>query len=1138
MHMPLPAKPLLTALALIGPGGIGVAMADEVQNGPYTDQQLTFFETNIRPVLADNCYSCHSHESEKLKAGLYLDSRAGFIDSLVAEPGKPDESLFIEAVRWEVRHTEMPPTHKLADAEIADLVRWVEMGLPWPEEAAPGDGQAAEAEVFDLPARRASHWSWQTPHRALDLPEAAAESTSATIDHLISVRLAEQGLSLSPEADRATLIRRVTFDLTGLPPTPAEIDAFINDPSPDAYENLVDRLLASPRFGETWARHHLDLVRYAETLGHEFDFNIHEPWRYRDYVIRALNDDIPYDQFVREHIAGDLLENPRIDPETGENQSILATGFYWLGEQTHSPVDVKAHQADRIDNQIDVLTKTFQGMTVSCARCHDHKFDAISTADYYALYGIIQSTQWSLAELEQPAEPTESTRELQTLRGAIEPALRQHWDPSAERIGAYLLAATGVIQTTQDVKDDQARRQQITAQSQIIAEQQGLDANLLQGWIALLTDRVVQDKQHPLYIWHVIRTAKPDEVRRRWAQQQRAALRAVAQAETEARPDDIELLNVTDPTTYTTLGNGFTPQAIPPSQLLASTGWRQAAGELTVMPALSTASVSSRQQGAVRTPTRKIDRRYVHVLAQGNGSRINFVVDGFRLIRNPIYGQLRQQIDHNYPRWYTVDLDRWRGHDLYVEIADYIGSDPATGGSPPDATATVYRVIASDQPQPAFNPATALLATMPGDAEPDLEQLAQAYQEQFIKAAASWQIGESLDGPRTFARNAWVGMMLDSGLLELPTRDDQPTSIHQTIQAFREADLKEPLTALAVAATDGTGMDSPVFKRGSPHAPGDPVTRGFLTALTDDPATRDAPSGSGRLELAAAINDPDNPLTARLQVNRLWHHLFGRGLVASVDNLGLLGTPPTHPELLDHLAVSFIEDDYQSSKAMIRHILMSKTYRQSSDRTDDQAEELDPLNLLLRRQNLRRIPAEAIRDSILAVSGELDEKMFGPPIAPHLTEFMSGRGRPRSGPLDGAGRRSIYIGVRRNFLSPMMLTFDAPIPFSTVGARNTTNVPAQALILMNDPFVHNQAQKWAQRLVTQDAADPQARIEAMFFTVFGRPATQAERDAALAYFARQTDSLGLSDAQQLTDPRPWRDLAHVMFNLKGFIYIR
>ena len=387
---------LLAAILLSWSFGVDVARGEDAPTRP----QLEFFEKKVRPLLVQHCYECHSVKSKKIQAGLVLDSRDGLLrggDSGAAlVPGDVDGSSLIEAVRYE--SLEMPPKGKLPANDIATLEQWVGMGAPWPKEAAPTDN--ADRDVFDIEQRKSEFWVWQ-PVRSDAAPNVKnAEWPRNDLDRYILARLEEAGLSPTGDADRTALMRRLYFDLIGLPPSVKQVEAFLANNDANAVEKLVDELLDSPHFGERWGRHWLDLVRYAESRGHEFDNDTPNAFQYRDYVIRALNADVPYDQFVREHIAGDLLPQPRLHPTQKFNESVLGTGFWFLGEWVHSPVYIRKDESDRFDNMLDVMSKTFLGVTVACARCHDHKFDAISTADYYSLSGFLQSSDYRQVRFE------------------------------------------------------------------------------------------------------------------------------------------------------------------------------------------------------------------------------------------------------------------------------------------------------------------------------------------------------------------------------------------------------------------------------------------------------------------------------------------------------------------------------------------------------------------------------------------------------------------------------------------------------------------------------------------------------------------------------------------------------------------
>ena len=415
----------------------------------FSSEHIAFFESKVRPLLAERCYKCHSHKAKKLKGDLYLDSRKGALHGgetgSALKPGDLAGSLLVQAIRYGNPDLQMPPKSKLSSREIEILERWVSLDAPWPDEPEPSGGKTEKE--FDLAGRKASHWSWK-PVKEPTLPAVKdGEWGKLPIDRFILSRLEAGGLTPSVAADRRTLIRRATFGLRGMPPTPDEVNAFVKDDSETAWEKVVDRLLDSPEFGETWARHWMDLFRYAESRGHEFDYNVPNAYRYRDYLIRALNADVPYDQFVTEHVAGDLLENPRLQPETGANESILATGFWFLGEWIHSPVDTRQDEADRFDNMIGVFSKSFLGLTVACARCHDHKFDAISTKDFYALQGYLQSSGYRQARYETMVHNGRIARELDKLesRADLPAELSRALRPGLDDVSRYLLAAGKIL---------------------------------------------------------------------------------------------------------------------------------------------------------------------------------------------------------------------------------------------------------------------------------------------------------------------------------------------------------------------------------------------------------------------------------------------------------------------------------------------------------------------------------------------------------------------------------------------------------------------------------------------------------------------------------------------------------------------
>ena len=508
---------------------------------------------------------------------------------------------------------------------------------------------------------------------------------------------------------------------------------------------------------------------------------------------------------------------------------------------------------------------------------------------------------------------------------------------------------------------------------------------------------------------------------------------------------------------------------------------------------------------------------------------MNVVIEHFVTIQDPLYGRLRLILNDDVPRWKTVDLEMWRGRRAYLEFADTTTQDlhdmrpPA--GCGPEGYIALGRALLSDEGPPAM-PESASSQGLLGDEPVDSPSvLAGRYGRAVAESLAAMGDGSLPDLPDVEARADLLAWLVERGLLDLDP--SSAVRLGALLKSFREVEAGLPEPRRAPAMTEGTPEDEAIALRGNPKNVGPIVPRRMIGALAGDRETSTPAVGSGRLELARRIADPANPLTARVAVNRVWHHLFGRGIVTTVDNFGALGDRPSHPELLDDLADRFVRDGW-SIKRLVRELVLSRTFRMAST-SSPEAEAADPDNRLLHRMPVRRLEAEAIRDAILAVSGRLDGRMEGPGVEVYLTPFMDNYtdnyGRPKaSGPLDGDGRRSLYITVRRNFPTPMLAAFDMPQPLATVGRRDVSNVPAQALILMNDPFVAQQARLWARRMLAVEGLDATGRVRRMYLDAYARPPAEAELQAALRFLDRHGDELGIPPGD------PWRRRA----NLGGF----
>ncbi|MCC6152772.1 MAG: PSD1 domain-containing protein [Candidatus Hydrogenedentes bacterium] len=971
-------------------------------------EPVEYFEKNVRPILAQQCYVCHGPENQK--SGLRLDH----IDSILkgGETGPvivrndPAASRLIHAIRYADPDLQMPPNGKLDEESIAVLENWIAEGAYWPEEPAPETH--AQKPGFDLEARRRAHWAWQSIREETP-PAVSSAWPRDDIDRFIYAKLSENNLTPAPPADPFTLLRRLHYVITGLPPDPQTIRDFASDPSDAAYEALVDRLLASPQFGEAWARHWLDLTRYAETYGFELDFPVAEAWQYRDYVIRAFNADLPYDQFVREQIAGDLLE-PRIDSETGLNQPIIATGFWNMMQAQHAPVDVRLDHADRVDNQIDVLSKTFLGMTVSCARCHDHKFDAVSTADYYALSGVFRSVRRQMAPLDAG--------------GAI----------------ARSVAA--------------------------LTEARAHACNPLSAWL----DTVATATELPSQTGAASIVNTP-------------ASSAVLVASFDDSFDG-----------WFPSGQAFGENPT------GTADWRLSSDKQPVLLGkgqVHSGRIAAQLRGALRSPTFTLDHTRVQVLAAGRSAQVRLVIEDYfiREFHNLLFESTVITVDHGDDlRWLEIagGLEKYQGCRAHIEIVDegegYIAVDEVR--------------FSNDS-----------LVQMPCEAATIP-----------VGALKKWR-----DGTATRADIALLNALVVQNINGLPqAMSDALTSCASVVSAI-------PNPVMVQALAEANPVDERIYIRGNHKTLGPETPRRFLTAI--DPTGKPFGSdGSGRRELAEQVVSDGNPLTARVMVNRVWQHVFGRGIVATTDNFGVLGAAPTHPELLDHLARYYRQKGW-STKSLIRKLVLSSTFRMSSLAAKPEDDTRDPDNKLLHRMPLRRLTAESVRDSLLVTADNLDTTMYGKSVPAYISPFMGGNRAPKvSGPMDGARRRSIYLEIRRNHLPQLFMAFDFPAPDSTHGTRNVSNVPAQALVLMNDPFVIEQAKILGSKIASStDSID--TRIDELFLRLLGREASADDVARAKDFLVKQSKVYKGAPGTEFSNPHSWSDLCHALFMAKDFIYV-
>jgi hypothetical protein len=1114
-------------------------------DAPVERQQVEFFERHIRPFLASDCYECHG--ARKQEGGLRVDSREALLKGGTSGPAlvafDADRSLLQQSIDHTHPEIAMPQDRPQLPAEVrANFRRWINEGAVDPRDAPPPETVTVATDWPQVFAARKSHWCFQQPVLP-PLPSVTnREWPQGPVDYFVLSKLNAHDLEPSAPAARNTWLRRVTFALTGLPPTPGELTAFLADTSPTAQSRVVDRLLASPDFGEHWARHWMDLVRYAESYGHEQDYEIRHAWRYRDYLIRAFNDDLAYDQFIYEHVAGDLLSPQRRNPATGLEESVIATGFWYLHQATHAPVDPLMDEAERIDNQIDVFSKAFLGLTVSCARCHDHKFDAISTRDYYRLTACLRSTRQNITTLDPHGVRQQLGLDLQnwheqnrdTVRNRVREAT-QHPHPL---VAQYLLTAKAVLQQRGGLRvltDSPPVASAPTTSSAppedvlAAASSNNLRPEVLNRWLHELTVAFT-DPAHPLqdcakHLSAVQATTTDGSTN---ADIDARAIAPTGISQTSSRtspsaPDRARAASSRFPFAadepWFPSGQAFRHFTNSPRSEVRVSPSRI---ELLTIGSVHSGLVSDKLVGVLRTPTFPIADDYLHLRVSGMKGQVRLVIARYALREfNPLlFGETHQDIDTNGVfQWRTLSADvrRYKGKLAYLELHD-------TG---PGFIALDQLVFTNDSSPP--RPATVA----------ESAQGAMSYESSVdqVEQTCRRSLKDWLEQRDTAESRRILEWLSQAGLVESFVHIPAANRSEPPQQADVDLSSMEPQV---LSMAEGTAETAYILVRGNPQSPGDRVDRQFLEALGGDKPLTASP-GSGRLQLAHALVDPANPLVDRVFVNRVWAHLFGRGLVSTVDNFGALGQPPTHPELLDYLALRFRAQG-RSLKLLLREICLSQTYAMSSDIVNLDNEEKDPANTWLHRQHIRRLTAESLRDTLLAVSGQLDRAKFGVSVPTYLSPFLgdpswlTGRG-VASGPLDGHRRRSVYQEIRRNFLNPFLTTFDFPTPDSTNGQRNTSNVPGQALALMNDPFVKQQATALAEQIVSSPTRNADERLTQLYLVSLGRTSHAVERDTMKQLLLHQATVLGITAEQAENDLRVWSDLCHLVFLLKEFCYV-
>ncbi|MEE3372533.1 MAG: DUF1553 domain-containing protein [Planctomycetota bacterium] len=1071
-----------------------------------------FFEKRVRPVLVRHCYECHGDGSAE--SDLRVDSRSGLLRggkrgaAIVA--GASKQSLMILAINH-ADQLHMPPKSKIPTAEIRALTAWVDAGAPWPNtpemrlEAPPnpveGQGLTREQRQF---------WSFQTP-RAFALPPLQGQwDVRSPVDVFVQHALRTSQLRPAPRATKRVLLRRASFDLMGLPPTIEEIESFVEDVSPDAFPRVLDRLLASPRYGERWGRHWLDVARYADSNGLDENLAYGNAFRYRDYVISAFNRDKPYDRFVIEQLAGDRLA----EAESGViEERITATGFLSLGAKMLAEDDPVKMQMDIVDEQLDTVGRAFMGLTLGCARCHDHKFDPISTAEYYSLAGIFKSTstmenfkvvaRWREVPLARPSVVAEQEAHDARIATQQQRILQQQmrvrdatlgW--ARLHVGDYLLAAARFQKSAQQLAQAEVYGDAVDAVLQLRGKRVEAE-NFARGNVRKDFDTygagigvLVNQGQLPNFVEY--------DVNLEHAGNYQLEIRYAAAA---ARPC---LLMVNGETVKLDAAGKVTGSWNPDGQRWSVEGFfSMKAGKNVVR---------------IEHP-----RFFPHI------DKLNLIPTTISL---PGQGMLRPLMEDYHPRAQLIK--RW---------VDYLGG----AGGQSDALFAPWHAWLSGSTLAELQDESARFRdALIGDATVEsLRELAQHYQDAFRRVHQDRSLksssGSKEKNDGTAFERAINHVLFDEagpfGKYEVEEADYTPIDDVKRKQLLAEKQKLEktrPQFPYVMAVSDGKVEDLRIHIRGSHVTLGNSVPRQFPRVLSTGNESRIEGNSSGRLALARWLTSQSHPLTARVMVNRIWQGHFGRGLVRSPDNFGRLGERPAHPHLLDFLAVRFVAKGW-SLKAMHRLLMTSATWQMSTE-FDSRSAAIDPENRLWWRMDRRRLEAELIRDSILMMGDSLDLSMGGTLLPTGNRQYVTSTANVDPVTYTSI-RRSVYLPVVRSALYDLFQAFDFADPSYLSGQRQTTTVAPQALFLMNSQLVADQMRLMALRLMENIKDGPQ-RVDALFETALGRLPGVQEREESLDYIRRYVEALGDRGIGETNSRlQAWQSLCRAVVSANEFIYV-
>ena len=1077
-----------------------LACAVAAQAEPPSAEQAEFFEKKVRPLLVAKCFECHSDQNEEseLRVDSLAELLSGGTRGPAIVPGKPAESLLVRAI-GHGETLQMPPKKKLSAGEIVDLTKWIKDGAAWPgENAKPPAVVGANSKEMVFSEAQKSHWAFQ-PVRDHIVPEVRDSSwCQSPVDRFLVARLEQANLKPAVPADKRGLLRRTMFDLTGLPPTPEELRAFLADESPDAFARVVDRLLASPRYGEKYGRHWLDLARYADSNGLDENLAYANAFRYRDWVVAAFNKDKPYDRLVQEQLAGDLL--PGTEEERIEGTA--ATGFLCIGAKMLAEDDPVKMQLDIIDEQVDTLGKVFLGMTLGCARCHDHKFDPLPTRDYYSLAGIFKSTKtmenhsvvavWQerpLADSAAIAGRDEHRKKMDVVRteiaSIVNGATEEILNAERKRAGEYLLAAWRKSQLSEVLAKAKPLGGLPEEERKKIAGWQLIEMeNFARGNVAKHTTGygegigvLVNQGQLPNFAEYdvTVETAGTYQLELRYAAAGSRPCKILVNGMLAIDGAAGKVTGSWNPDTQTWFIEGFVELAAGQNTIrMERTDAFPHLDKMLIAPAMGNLAV------AAKIENQPLNAELVEQWAKH-------------------LEKTKNEADSIFAPWHAVMAGKEAANSLLGEPLPKTPSELAAAYG--KAFVSVEEAWQKLKASPEGKDATKLPDEMP-------EKLRQMLYDK--------------EGP--FAPPKGIENLFSAEL-----RD----SLKKQREELATLEASQPKLPEAMAVSDAKPENLRVHIRGSHLTLGEETPRQFPRILAGESQSPFTGERSGRLDLAQWMTRAENPLTSRVMVNRLWQWHFGEGLVRSSDNFGLLGDKPTHPELLDYLARRFVDDGW-STKKMHRRLMLSAAYQMRGRL--ELNDSIDAENRLLSHFPRRRLEAEEIRDALLAVSDSIDCRMGGTQLGIENRKYVTSTANVDPVVYTG-NRRSVYLPVVRSALYDVFQVFDFADPSVASGKRDSTTVAPQALFMMNSQIASAQSRALSE-LLAQTTLDEAARIRLLYERAYSRPPTDSEISRSLAFLSRYTSASSLAGSSpEVARSQAWQALCRAMLAANEFVYL-